>query len=128
MSFTRTIVERCRGAWRAVAGEISWNQPTWIRNSHAAVQRGTAHVRANPRRSGTVALAIVLVLAAGLLTWRWYQGLPKPVEIAFEVSAPAVTCYSCEPPGTPNPLVIRFGSSAAPLDRVGHTMDAQQAG
>ncbi|HEY5807624.1 MAG TPA: alpha-2-macroglobulin, partial [Povalibacter sp.] len=98
------------------------------RNSHAAVQRGTAHLRANPRRSGTVALAIVLVLAAGLLTWRWYQGLPKPVEIAFEVSAPAVTCYSCEPPGTPNPLVIRFGASAAPLDRVGHTMDAQHAG
>jgi len=26
-------------------------------------------------------------------------------------------CYSCEPPGQPNPLIVTFSASAAPLDR-----------
>lgn len=123
-----TAADRMRRAWRALVGDISWTRPHWVHASHAAVTRGAAHVRANPRRSAIVATILLAVAVAGLTLWRWYQSQPKPVEIAFEVSPPALTCYACEPAGAPNPLVVRFGSSAAPLERVGHTFDAAQAG
>ena len=60
--------------------------------------------------------------------WRWYENRPQPVEVAFTVTAPPVTCYACEPPGAPNPLIVRFDASTAPLERVGHAVEPQQAG
>ncbi len=122
------IGERFRRAWHAIVGDIAWTRPAWLMRSEAALHRGSAHVRANPRRFGILFGALLAVALAAFFAWRWYENQPKPVQVAFEVNVPAVTCYACEPPGTPNPLILTFGASAAPLDRVGHTVDPQQAG
>ncbi|HMN44184.1 MAG TPA: alpha-2-macroglobulin [Povalibacter sp.] len=119
---------RLRGIWRALVGDIAWTRPAWVTRSGAALQRGAAYVRANPRRVGLLSGALLAVALGAFFAWRWYENQPKPVEVAFEVSVPAVTCYACEPPGTPNPLIVSFAASAAPLDRVGHTVDPKQAG
>lgn len=68
------------------------------------------------------------LLIAAIFAWRWYESRPKPVEVAFTVTAPAVTCYACEPPGQPNPLIVHFASSAAPLEGAGHPVEAKDAG
>ena len=39
-----------------------------------------------------------------------------------------MTCYACEPPRPPNPLIVHFDASAATLERAGHPVDAKQAG
>lgn len=128
MSATKTIGERIRTALRTLVGELTWTRPQWFSASTAAVQRGSAQVRANPRRSAMIGLGALALAVGGVLLWRWYESRPRPVEVAFAVNAPAVTCYSCEPPGSPNPLIVQFEASAAPLDRAGHRVEAKQAG
>ncbi|MBB6093303.1 hypothetical protein HNQ60_002181 [Povalibacter uvarum] len=122
------IGDRFRNALRTLFGDIAWTRPGWVTRSNAAAERATAHVRANPKRFALIAGGIAVAVIGAVLVWRWYEGRPKPVEVTFEASPPAVTCYACEPPGTPNPLIVRFDASVAPLDRVGHTVDPKQAG
>ena len=128
MSSTTSFGQRMRAALRSVFGDLTWAPPTWFAAGAAAIRRGAAQARANPRRSLIVAGAALAVLLGAVLLWRWYDSRPKPVLVAFQVTAPAVTCYGCEPPGSPNPLIVRFDSSAAPLERVGHTFEAKDGG
>lgn len=128
MASMRTFRERVGTVWRGIVGEIRWQPPQWVIAGRQSVSRAHEHVRARPRRFAAIAAAVLAVVAGGLLLWRWYEHQPRPVTVAFTVTPPAVTCYGCEPPGSPNPLVVQFESSAAPLDRIGHAMDAQQAG
>jgi len=136
MSTTDSVLARLRASWgraaRAVFGDVSWQPPTWWVRSSAATQRtGTATltaVRANPRFASAILLAIAVVIAGAWYGWHWYRSRPKPIEVGFTVMAPPVTCYACEPPGAPNPLLVQFASSAAPLERVGNKFDPKQAG
>lgn len=124
----KVIGDWFRDALRALVGDITWTRPDWVTRSGDTLNRGAAHVRANPRQSGIVAGAVIALLVAAFFAWRWYESRPRPVEVAFEVGVPAVTCYACDPPGQPNPLIVTFAASAAPLERAGHPVDAKQAG
>jgi uncharacterized protein YfaS (alpha-2-macroglobulin family) len=121
-----------RKLFRVLFGEFNWQPPSWLRNAVGATQssgaRVGAYTRANPRAVSGMAAAVVVLALTAFFGWRWYQAQPKPVEVTFDVTPPAVTCYACDPPGTPNPLVVLFDSSAAPLDRAGHDVDAAKAG
>jgi alpha-2-macroglobulin len=124
--------ERIRSGLRAAFGQISWQPPQWVGRTASFVHdRGAATAmaaRANPRRAALIgASALVLVIAAVLL-WRWYESQPRPVEVTFTVTAPPVTCYACDPPRPPNPLLVRFDAATAPLDRAGHRVEPEQAG
>jgi len=81
------------------------------------------HNRQNPRLAAIAAALVLVVACATYAGWRWYQGLPKPVETQFTVQAPQVTCYSCTPPEKPNPILVRFSQSAAPLQLSGKDLD-----
>ena len=113
----------------AVFGDVSWQPPGWLSSSTAATRRGRAilatAVRERPRQSALIAASALVVIIGGLFAWRWYEARPKPVAIAVTVVPPSITCYACEPPGEPHPLVVQFESSVAPLDRVGHPLDAK---
>jgi alpha-2-macroglobulin len=124
--------EWIRRGLRATFGRVSWQPPQWVSSTASFVQvRGAATAsaaRANPQRAALIgAAALGLVVGAGLL-WRWYENRPRPVEVTFTVTAPPVTCYACDPPRPPNPLLVRFDSATAPLDRAGHAVAAEQAG
>ena len=114
-------------AQRAVLGEFAWRAPSWLEQTadcvRHAVERIRARTLANPRQSAAIALVGALAIAGGYFGWRWYESLPKPVLIDFTVTAPALTCYACEPPGKPNPLVVNFTDSVAPLKHVGKRLD-----
>src|SRR5688572_15875776 len=71
---------------------------------------------------------MVALIAAGFFVWRWYESRPKPVLTDFAVHAPGLTCYACEPRGSPNPLVVTFSASTATLERAGHPIDPTKSG
>lgn len=85
-------------------------------------------MRANPRGTALAVAGIVVVVAAAAFGWRWYVNRPQPVLTEFAVNAPGLTCYACEPPGSPNPLVVTFSASTATLERAGHPIDPNKAG
>lgn len=119
--------QRARLLLHALFGEVHWRSPPWL--NWVSLQLGTraqatqAYVRANPRRSSIAAVLVLAITAGAYAGWRWYESLPKPVETQFTVQAPEVTCYSCNPPGKPNPILVRFSQSAAPLQLTGKDID-----
>lgn len=124
--------ERVRRGLRAAFGQLSWQPPQWCSNAAAITRRHGAAVanaaRANPRRAILGGASGIVLIAVAVVLWRWYENRPRPVEAAFTVTAPPVTCYACDPPRGPNPLIVVFASSTAPLERTGHAVEAQQAG
>jgi len=121
-SFVSRLIGWARAAAKAIAraftnivGEWTWKRPPWIESANRGSREILARIRREPRQSLVIAASVIVVAGAAWLGWRWYDALPRPVEIAFTVEAPQRTCYECEPPGSPNPLIVRFGDSVAPL-------------
>ncbi len=104
-----------------VFGTVRWTPPTWGSALATRARRGGAAIRSfvGARRravlTGGAGLAALLAVAAGLL-W-WLESRPKPLRISVEVTAPGLTAIEAVP--RPEPLRIRFGASAARLDRIG---------
>ncbi|HEY0938848.1 MAG TPA: MG2 domain-containing protein [Steroidobacter sp.] len=125
-------MERFRRVLRTIFGELNWQPPGWLATSTGAVRRGAtglnASIRSNPRGAALALAGVVALIAAGVFTWRWYVNRPQPVLTHFMVNAPGLTCYACEPPGPPNPLILNFSASTATLERAGHPVDPKQAG
>jgi alpha-2-macroglobulin len=124
--------EWIRRGLRAAFGEISWQPPQWVSSAASFVHaRGAATAtaaRANPQRAALIGAAALALVVGAVLLWRWYENRPRPIEVTFAVTAPPVTCYACDPPRPPNPLLVRFDTATAPLDRAGHSVEAEQAG
>ncbi|HEY5760936.1 MAG TPA: alpha-2-macroglobulin [Steroidobacter sp.] len=125
-------MERFRSALRTIFGELNWQPPGWFTTSTGAVRQGAGQLntsaRANPRGAALVVAGIAGLIAAGWFGWQWYKNRPQPVLTEFAITAPGLTCYACEPPGTPNPLVVKFSASTATLERAGHPVDPKQGG
>ena len=82
-----------------------------------------ARAQRQPRQTALLSAATVLLLGAAYIGWRWYENRPRPIETEFTVTAPGITCYDCEPPGKPNPVLVSFSGSAAPLAQTGKDLD-----
>ena len=109
--------------FRKIAGEWTWQRPEWIDSANHGGREFAERVRREPRKNLLLAAAVLVAAGAGWWGWRWYQAQPKPVEIEFTVITPLRTCYECEPPGSPNPLLVHFSDSVAPLADAGHPLD-----
>jgi uncharacterized protein YfaS (alpha-2-macroglobulin family) len=110
-------------AWLCVRlfGRFDWQAPAWGRWVAGAGRRGGATLRANPRASMAALLALALLAGASWYGYRWWQAQPKPLEVTFEVTAPARTEIESEDAEArkPRPAVIVFDHSVAPLSLVG---------
>ncbi|HYM35332.1 MAG TPA: hypothetical protein VET48_08040, partial [Steroidobacteraceae bacterium] len=109
-----------------IIGEFRWRPPAWLGIARDRASKSflslTQEIKRQPRRSLAITGLTFALVGCLYLTWRWYEGQPKPVEFAFTYTAPEITCYRCDLPGKPNPLVVTFAGSTAPLDRAGHTL------
>jgi hypothetical protein len=116
-------------AARALFGEVDWQAPPWVKWGSTRIRSGAQAVIAlaqrKPRQTALASAAIVLLLTATCIGWRWYENRPRPIATEFTVTAPGITCYDCEPPGKPNPVRIEFSGSAAPLAQTGKDLDPQ---
>lgn len=132
MASMKAMGQRLARAARTVFGQLTWQQPAWLsrasQRTRAGSQQLNAAVRRSPARAAGIAAGVIALTAGGYWLWHWYESRPKPVEVDYVVTPPALTCYACEPPGSPNPLIVQFAASAAPLERAGHPLDATQSG
>jgi uncharacterized protein YfaS (alpha-2-macroglobulin family) len=119
--------------WRPLAwlfprmfGRLEWQAPAWGRWIGDAGRRGGATVRANPRAAASGLLLVALLAAGGWYGYRWWQALPKPVEVTFKVTGPARTEIEAEEAEArkPKPAIIAFDQSVAPLSQVGKDVAA----
>ena len=98
-----------------------WTAPPWLRWVGRQVQRAatglSAVVRARPRVSAGVALALVALGVGGWFGYQWWKAQPKPVEVSFKVSDPSLTDFANN--GVPQPVSVEFSKSVAPLELVG---------
>lgn len=124
--------ERIRRGLRAAFGHVTWQPPQWASTAgsflHSRGAAAASAARTNPRRAALVGAGAIALIVAVALLWRWYENRPRPVEVAFTVTAAPVTCYACDPPRPPNPLIVQFDAATAPLQRAGHNVEAEQAG
>jgi alpha-2-macroglobulin len=99
-----------------------WVAPPWWRWAGRQASNGASRVasavRARPRASLAVALAVIALGAAGFFGYRWWQAQPKPVEVSVKVSGPALTDFAREG-ALPQPVTLAFSQSVAPLALVG---------
>src|ERR1700741_3048078 len=107
--------ERFRRGLRAAFGQISWQPPQWVSSTasflHAHGAATASAARANPRRAALIGAGALAAVVGAVLLWRWYENRPQPVEVTFAVTAPPVTCYACDAPRPPNPLIVRFDAA-----------------
>jgi len=118
-----SIGEFIRGVARKTVGVITWQPPGWATTLGERFSEPARYARARPRRAAAMGLVLLSLVVGGIALWHAYQSRPQPAQVAFSVEAPALTCYACEPPGEPNPLIVRFESSVAPLEHAGKPLE-----
>lgn len=124
-----SLASFCRRVATAVVGDIHWNAPPWASwaggRARAGLQNVTTKAKRSPLITAAVASGVIVALTGLYLGALWYLHRPKPVTVAFATTEPGVTCYLCEPQGKPNPVLVRFERSVAPLTLAGKDIDPQ---
>ena len=102
----------------ALFGRVQWQRPAWMAFSRKGASIAFNWGKANPRKFAKYSSIVVVTLAALGGAWYAYSLIPKPELITFQVYAPPRTQVENEN-YKPNPLIVRFSQSAAPLEKVG---------
>ena len=107
---------------RPFIGDIQWRAPDWLRGISNALAfcaiAFAAWVRADWKRAAIAGVVGIALIAGGMAGKVWYDKLPKPLEVTYEVTAPEPTAVD-QPNAKPEPLIIRFSDSVATLAGVG---------
>lgn len=105
-----------------IFGRFEWNPPFWLRKIAAGLKKIWNYMGRNIKASAFGIAALALLVIAGGYGWHWYQSLPVPVTVAYDVSAPSLTDYDRKP-YVGRPVYIRFQTSVAPIEKIGKTVD-----
>ena len=98
-------------------GVFHWQPPKWLDAINNRLHRVFDGIAKKPFTSILVLLAILMVGASGWFTYHWWQSRPQPVTIDFSIQPPERADLEKNAP--PNPLVVSFAGSVAPLALVG---------
>ncbi|MGJ0516969.1 MAG: alpha-2-macroglobulin family protein [Methylomicrobium sp.] len=104
--------------WRSLFGVWHWDKPDWVNRLGGWFAPRIHYLKGHPWQSISA-----LLLAAGVGGASWYgyhlwESRPQPVTIDFSVAQPERMKIE-EKNAKPNPLVITFRGSVAPLDLAG---------
>lgn len=111
-----------------LAGSVfgTWAAPPWMvwagQYLRSASLAGIGAVRARPRTSIGLLLAVMLATAGTYYGYAWWQARPKPFEVSFAVTNPPLTDFANN--GAVKPLSVKFSKSIAPLALVGKEVQA----
>ncbi len=100
-----------------VFGRVAWEAPGWLPWCGRTIGLARTRLAARPRLTPGGAVAIVVLAAGGLWTHHWWQARPRPVVVTFTANTPERT--QIEHNKKPNPLIVSFHRSAAPIANVG---------
>lgn len=120
MGFAKALWGGAGVVLAAVLGE--WSAPRWLRWCGRQLRVAAGAVRARPGRSAAVLAGLIALGVGADQAYRWWQAQPRPVEVSLAVTDPALTDFANE--GLPQPVVVRFSESVAPLAGVGKPVTA----
>jgi uncharacterized protein YfaS (alpha-2-macroglobulin family) len=103
-----------RNVIRKVFGQMQWQAPEWIHWTGLQFRNGIRYLMADRKR--ILIAALVLVVAAGGMTW--YKIRPRPHYVEYTVTAPELTEYDENGISSIHPLMVEFKESAAPLANI----------
>jgi len=106
-----------RASTAALFGRVTWDAPVWLRRLVELVSLTARRLAARPRLTGALSGAILVLAVGGSWGYLWWQARPRPVVVTYTVKAPERT--EIESDKKPNPLVVTFHRSVAPLSGVG---------
>lgn len=98
-------------------GSVHYQAPDWMKWAGAKLINLRTIVHQKPAKSLGIVLLIAALGVGAWQGWQWYQARPQPVMAKITVTAPARTVLEENLP--PNPLVINFDRSVAPIALVG---------
>jgi uncharacterized protein YfaS (alpha-2-macroglobulin family) len=101
----------------AIFGNWNWQQPRWLvclKENFASLWLRT---KAKPLLSAGVLVLLCGFVAASWYGYQWWKNRPQPIRIDFTVTEPERTAI--EKDELPQPLVVTFNASVAPLEQVG---------
>ncbi|MFZ3087719.1 MAG: alpha-2-macroglobulin, partial [Methylotenera sp.] len=100
-----------------IFGSIQYQAPAWLKWCVAKLLSLRIAINRKPIQSLGI-IALVAALGAGVWqTYAWYQSRPQPVTTKVVIKAPTRTVIEENLP--PNPLLINFDHSVAPIALVG---------
>ena len=99
-------------------GSWSWEPPGWLRFLSRKLAAAGAWLRARPRVAGLGVAILAALGAGGYAGWQWWEAQPKPVLVTYKVTEPGPIRLE-EADAKPEPVVIEFAASVAPLKDVG---------
>jgi len=110
-----------------IFGQLSWQSPPWLgflRRQFAAL---IAWMRANPRQTRRGVFGLIAAAALGSGGWYAWSLIPHPETLSFEVTDPPRTALE-QDYASPEPLVVKFSASTAPLAKVEKALAADDTG
>ncbi len=132
LMFVRRIRDLLAYGWRSLLwllsfllGGVKWTPPPWLGavfGFFGWAGRGAGRWLGATRRSHPKALygtvgGVVLVVAGAFGGWRYYESLPKPEK--WDVSVQSLAATGLFEGAVPQPLVMTFSGSTAPLEAIG---------
>ena len=114
--------------WQGIAyllslflGRLQYQAPAWLRWLVAKLGVTFAYLRSRFLNSPVKALAALVIVVglsyAGMQAYQWYKNRPVPLTVKTSITAPTRTVIEDNLP--PNPVIITFDKSVAPLELVG---------
>ncbi len=97
-------------------GVVQWQEPKWFSAIKLWLLSRVDTIRQKPIIGLVALLIIVSISASGWFGYQWWQARPKPVTVDFTIQeAQRADIENQEPP---NPLIVTFAASVAPLTLV----------
>lgn len=103
-------------------GRLHWEQPAWLDFIFVGFAIAFGWIKRNPRRAAKYGLITLALLIAAGGAWYAYSLIPKPELVTLQASNPPRTQLENDD-AKPQPLIVRFSASAAPLDKVGKEVE-----
>ena len=98
-------------------GTLQYQAPAWLNWCGAKAKPLRANINANPVKTFGIFVLFIILSAGAWHAFKLYQARPKPVETTITVTAPSRTVIEENLP--PNPLLLVFNQSVAPIATVG---------
>jgi len=111
------ILQLSSAAIKLILGSIEYQAPAWLK--WCSLQLGKLRTTINEKPLKSLA-AIAIISALGVGVWQgyqWYKARPQPVTVKSVIKAPTRTIIEENRP--PEPLLINFDHSVAPIALVG---------
>lgn len=114
---TSKILQLVSAALRFFFGSIEYKAPSWLKWCGTQLINLRSTVNQKPLKSLAMVALVAAMSTGAWQGYKWYQSRPQPVTVKITIKAPTRTIIEENLP--PEPLLINFDHSVAPIALVG---------